>query len=53
MNAYSVKNYSQTDLPEKKALSYMAVPPITAASMIPFNFMLNGFRATGEFVRCS
>ena len=40
-------------LPEKNALSYMAVPPMTAASMIPFSFMLSGFRATGEFVRCS
>ena len=31
----------------------MAVPPITAASMIPLSFMLSGFSATGEFVRCS
>ena len=44
---------SDISLPEKNALSYMAVPPMTAASMIPFSFMLSGFRATGEFVRCS
>jgi hypothetical protein len=41
------------NLPEKNAFSYMAVPPMTAASIIPFNFMLSGLRATGELLKCS